>query len=82
MTIFALSTGPGISGIAVIRISGENTKKVIQAKKNHRNYNSMIRIARVSGKKAYSREELQKDQKWKNAKDLIEKFTINPENLL
>ena len=29
MTIFALSTGPGISGIAVIRISGENTKKVI-----------------------------------------------------
>ena len=42
----------------------------------------MIRIARVSGKKAYSREELQKDQKWKNAKDLIEKFTINPENLL
>ena len=60
----------------------ENTKKVIQAKKNHRNYNSMIRIARVSGKKAYSREELRKGQKWKNAKDLIEKFTINPENLL
>ncbi len=30
MTIFALSTGPGISGIAVIRISGENTKKVIK----------------------------------------------------
>ena len=29
MTIFALSTGPGISGIAVIRISGDNTKKVI-----------------------------------------------------
>jgi tRNA modification GTPase len=29
MTIYALSTGPGISGIAVIRISGENTKKVI-----------------------------------------------------
>jgi tRNA modification GTPase len=31
MTIYALSTGPGISGIAVIRISGENTKKVINA---------------------------------------------------
>jgi tRNA modification GTPase len=30
MTIYALSTGPGISGIAVIRISGENTKKVIE----------------------------------------------------
>ena len=30
MTIFALSTGPGISGIAVIRISGDNTKKVIK----------------------------------------------------
>ena len=29
MTIYALSTGPGISGIAVIRISGENTQKVI-----------------------------------------------------
>jgi len=31
MTIYALSTGPGVSGIAVIRISGENTKKVINA---------------------------------------------------
>jgi len=30
MTIYALSTGPGISGIAIIRVSGENTKKVIQ----------------------------------------------------
>ena len=30
MTIYALSTGPGISGIAIIRISGENTKKVIK----------------------------------------------------
>ena len=29
MTIYALSSGPGVSGIAVIRISGENTKKVI-----------------------------------------------------
>jgi len=30
MTIYALSTGPGISGIAIIRVSGENTKKVIK----------------------------------------------------
>jgi tRNA modification GTPase len=30
MTIYALSTGPGISGIAIIRISGKNTKKVIK----------------------------------------------------
>jgi len=30
MTIFALSTGPGISGIAVIRISGQETSSVIK----------------------------------------------------
>ena len=30
MTIFALSTGPGISGIAIIRVSGVETKKVIK----------------------------------------------------
>ena len=30
MTIYALSSGPGTSGIAVIRISGLNTKKVIE----------------------------------------------------
>jgi tRNA modification GTPase len=30
MTIYALSTGPGISGIAVIRVSGDNTEKVIK----------------------------------------------------
>ena len=29
MTIYALSSGPGISGVAVIRISGSNTKKII-----------------------------------------------------
>ncbi len=29
MTIYALSTGPGISGVAVIRISGPDTKEVI-----------------------------------------------------
>ncbi len=30
MTIFALSSGPGISGIAIIRISGPDTKDVIK----------------------------------------------------
>ena len=30
MTIYALSTGPGISGIAVIRISGKETSKVVK----------------------------------------------------
>ena len=30
MTIYALSTGPGISGIAIIRVSGEDTRKVIE----------------------------------------------------
>jgi tRNA modification GTPase len=30
MTIYALSSGPGISGIAVIRISGKETSKVIE----------------------------------------------------
>ena len=29
MTIYALSSGPGISGIAVIRVSGLNTKKFV-----------------------------------------------------
>tara|TARA_B100001057_G_scaffold77728_1_gene72673 strand:- start:32 stop:1072 length:1041 start_codon:yes stop_codon:yes gene_type:complete len=72
------------SGCDMILICNDrdNTKKVIQAKKNHRNYNSMIRIARVSGKKTYSLGELQNDQKWRSARALIEKFVINPENLL
>ena len=30
MTIYALSSGPGISGVAVIRISGEDTSKAIE----------------------------------------------------
>ncbi len=30
MTIFALSSGPGISGVAIIRVSGPETKKVIK----------------------------------------------------
>jgi tRNA modification GTPase len=34
MTIYALSTGPGISGIAIVRVSGEDTKKVIKVLTN------------------------------------------------
>ena len=30
MTIFALSSGPGISGVAIIRISGNNSSKVLK----------------------------------------------------
>ena len=30
MTIYALSTGPGISGVGIIRVSGKETKKVIK----------------------------------------------------
>ncbi len=30
MTIYALSSGPGISGIAVIRLSGSETKNIIK----------------------------------------------------
>ena len=30
MTIYALSSGPGVSGVAVIRVSGENTPEVIK----------------------------------------------------
>ena len=34
MTIYALSSGPGISGLAVIRVSGPETKKVIKVLTN------------------------------------------------
>ncbi|WP_262590015.1 tRNA uridine-5-carboxymethylaminomethyl(34) synthesis GTPase MnmE [Candidatus Pelagibacter communis] len=30
MTIYALSTGPGVSGVAIVRISGEQSSKVIK----------------------------------------------------
>jgi len=36
MTIYALSSGPGISGIAVVRISGKDTSKVISLLTNHK----------------------------------------------
>ena len=31
MTIYALSSGPGVSGVAIIRISGIETSKVIKS---------------------------------------------------
>ena len=31
MTIYALSTGPGVSGVAIIRVSGEETSKVVKS---------------------------------------------------
>ena len=31
MSIYALSTGPGISGIAVVRVSGKETSRVIES---------------------------------------------------
>ena len=31
MTIYALSTGPGVSGVAIIRVSGQDTSKVIKS---------------------------------------------------
>ena len=34
MTIYALSSGPGISGIAVIRVSGDKTEKIINSLTN------------------------------------------------
>ena len=43
MTIFALSSGPGISGVAVIRISGTQTKEVINTITN--GFNLKPRIA-------------------------------------
>ena len=36
MTIYALSSGPGISGIAVIRVSGKHTAEVIKKLTNEK----------------------------------------------
>ena len=62
MTIYALSSGPGISGIAVIRISGKKTANIIekitgqkppsprvavQRKFNFINSNNLIRLVRL-----------------------------------
>ena len=31
MTIYALSSGPGVSGVAIIRVSGSEASKLIKA---------------------------------------------------
>ena len=43
MTIYALSTGPGVSGLAVIRISGPECKLIL--KKMTKNSNLEPRVA-------------------------------------
>ena len=40
MTIYALSTGPGMSGLAVIRVSGKETAKIISGAKKVHDYMS------------------------------------------
>ena len=41
MTIYALSTGPGISGVAVIRVSGKETASVIKRGTSSKGKNAM-----------------------------------------
>ena len=49
MTIFALSSGPGISGVAIIRVSGIQTKNVISAltKKELPDFEEVIAINKI-----------------------------------
>ena len=35
MTIYALSSGPGISGVAVVRITGSDSSKVLKLLTKH-----------------------------------------------
>ena len=50
MTIYALSSGPGVSGIAVIRVSGERTTEVIKEITN-----SKLPTPRVATLKKFSK---------------------------
>jgi len=50
MTIYALSTGPGMSGIAVIRVSGKNTAQVVK-----KITGSKLPIPRVATLKKFSK---------------------------
>ena len=44
MTIYALSTGPGVSGIAVIRVSGIGTENIIKLSDlNLQNFGFMVK---------------------------------------
>ena len=38
MTIYALSSGPGISGVAVVRVSGKETAEVVKKLTEGKNY--------------------------------------------
>ena len=44
MTIYALSTGPGVAGIAIIRISGPETSEVVKRLTNALNTVDLSRI--------------------------------------
>ena len=50
MTIYALSSGPGLSGIAVIRISGSETLKVIELLTGKRRPNPRVATLRKINK--------------------------------
>ena len=50
MTIYALSTGPGISGIGVVRISGQETSKVIKLLTNRDIHHSGVATLRKINK--------------------------------
>ena len=46
MTIYALSSGPGVSGIAVIRISGKNTANIIEKITGQKTPNPRLAVQR------------------------------------
>ena len=50
MTIYALSTGSGMSGIAVIRVSGKNTAEVVKKLTG-----SKLPLARVATLKKFNK---------------------------
>ena len=50
MTIYALSSGPGIAGISVIRVSGPGTKEVISKLTNNK-----LPIPRIATRRKFMR---------------------------
>ncbi len=50
MTIYALSSGPGIAGISIIRVSGENTRKIISKLTNDKIPTSRVATLRKFNK--------------------------------
>ena len=67
MTIYALSTGPGISGIAIVRVSGEDTKKVIKLITNTTN----IKFSEEQIKKSIEESSFENLQKLEDEKGFI-----------